>query len=238
VAELLKQKVNKAKAATPAAASPLAAGEIHGTDGKINLKDIFAAIKAVAASENDDFAMEGAAVGGAGSPLTSRRNAFRKIARERPGALLTSGLEGFKEDLLHIHDNVNEDDPTQPIMVAWYRSIFSPNHRGDDDIDCREVHTLCRVIDLGLEGKLPELLDMLMQRLKAKVFAMSEKSWQTAQHMELLPPIRTASVLTMGEEEFVRRVSCGELRLQDLISRIQNHGQASGSGRGSGGNSR
>ena len=65
---------------------------------------------------------------------------------------------------------------------------------------------------------------------------MSEKSWMTAQHMELLPPLKTGSVLTMGEEEFVRRVSCGELRLHDLINRIQNHGASSsnsGGGKGS-----
>ena len=84
--------------------------------------------------------------------------------------------------------------------------------------------------DLGLEGKLPQLLDMLMQRLKAKVLAMNDQNWTTAQHMELLPPLKTASVLTMGEEEFVRRVSCGEVRLHDLISKIQSMTPSSASG--------
>ena len=67
---------------------------------------------------------------------------------------------------------------------------------------------------------------------------MSEKSWTTAQHMELLPPLKTGSVLTMGEEEFVRRVSCGELRLHDLIDRSQNHGASSSSGGGGKGSQR
>ena len=176
-------------------------------------------------------------MGGMGSPLTSKRNAFRKISKEKPGTLLTSGLEAFKEDLVHIHDHADEDSPLQPIMVAWYRSIFLPANRDEDDLGCREVQTYCRLIDYGLEGKLTQLMDMLMQRLKAKVFAMSEKSWTTAQHMELLPPLKSASVLTMGEEEFVRRVTCGDLRLHDLITRIQTNG-GSAFGHDSGGGRR
>ena len=118
--------------------------------------------------------------------------------------------------------------------MAWYRSIFSPANRDRSDLDCREVHTYCRLLDLGLEGKLPQLLDMLMQRLKGKLLALSDKSWTTAQHMELLPAMKQGSMLTMGEEEFVRRVSCGELRLHDLISKIQGHGGSRSGGASSG----
>ena len=125
-------------------------------------------------------------------------------------------------------------------MVSWYRSIFSPESRDLSDQDLREVHTYCRMLDLGLTGKIPQLLDMTMQRLKAKVVAINAGNWNTAQHMELLPPSRGASVLSMGEEEFIRRVSCGEIRLGELIAKFQgmvpkqdDHGaRGSGSNRG------
>ena len=53
--------------------------------------------------------------------------------------------------------------------------------------------------------------------------------------MELLPPSRGASVLTMGEEEFIRRVSCGEIRLGELLSKYQtSSGGKSGAGKSGG----
>ena len=85
-----------------------------------------------------------------GSPLTSKRNAFRKISKDKPGTLLTAGLEEFKEDLVHIHDHGDEDSPLQPIMVAWFRSIFLPANRNENDLDCKEGQTYCSLIIYGL----------------------------------------------------------------------------------------
>ena len=238
VAELLRDKVNKAKGIQPKAPLEPGADVVSGMDGPVSIRGVSATIKAVAASGDDDFNLVASTVGGASAPLTSERNAFRCIAKDKPGALLTSGLDTFKEDLVHTNDHVEDDNPMQPVMVAWFRSIFSPRNRDSNDLEGREVQTYCRLLDYGLEGKLAQLMDMLMQRLKAKVFSMSEKSWTTAQHMELLPPLKTGSVLTMGKEEFVRRVSCGELRLHDLINRIQNHGASSSDGGGGKGSRR
>ena len=213
---------------------------VAGAEGTLNIKDVFAALKAVAAKDEDEFFSDSLTASSSSSPLTSKKNAFRRIAVAKPGALLASGLEGFKEDLVHIHDNIDEGDPCQAVMVSWYRSIFSPESRDLSNQDLREVHTYCRMLDLGLTGKIPQLLDMTMQRLKAKVVSINDGNWNAAQHMELLPPSRGASVLSVGEEEFIRRVSCGEIRLGELIAKYQgtaprqdDHGaRGSGSNRG------
>ena len=101
-----------------------------------------------------------------------------------------------------------------------------PENRSLSDADLREIHTYCRVLDLGVTGKVTNLLDMVMQRLKAKVVAVKDGNWKAAQHMKLLPPSRHLSVLSMGEEEFIRRVSAGEIRLSELLEKYQISGGA------------
>ena len=138
---------------------------------------------------------------------------------------------------MHQYDQVDEDNPLQPIMVSWYRSIFVPENREELEADLRKIQTYCRRIDLGLQGKVAHLLDFLMQRMKAKLLSMRDGNCTTAQHMELLPPPKASGVLSIGEEEFIRRVSCGEIRLHELIAKIQGSG-ASGSSSGSSGASK
>ena len=140
--------------------------------------------------------------------------------------------------MVHIYDSIDEHDALQPVMVSCFRLIFVSENRRISDSDLREVHTYCRILDLGLTGKVAQLMDMTMQRLKAKAVALNDGNWKAAQHMELLLHVRGASVLSMGEEEFIRRVSCGEIRLGELVAKYQgasSHGGGSGA-RGSGDN--
>ena len=51
-------------------------------------------------------------------PLASKKGLLRKIARERPGSLLTTGLEGLREDLGKVADKVDESQAMQPIVTA------------------------------------------------------------------------------------------------------------------------
>ena len=95
--------------------------------------------------------------------------------------------------------------------------------------DRREIQTYCRLLDLGLKGETVSLLDMLMQRLKAKVLASADGHWESAQYLELLPSTKAAGILSMGEEEFVRKVNAGEIRPADLLGKIRSsagHGAA------------
>ena len=66
---------------------------------------------------------------GLDGPLTSRKSAIRRLAIDKPGSLLSSGLEGFREDLVQVSDEVDENSKLQPICSSWFRSIFCPNHQ-------------------------------------------------------------------------------------------------------------
>ena len=46
--------------------------------------------------------------------------------------------------------------------------------------------------------------------------------------MELLPIAKAAGILSMGEEEFVRRVNAGEIRLADLLEKLRGSGSRPG----------
>jgi len=166
VAELLRDKVNEAKGIQPKSPLKPGAGEVR----PVSIRGVSAAIKAVAASGDDDFNLVASAVGKASSPLTSKRNAFRRIGKDKPEALLTSGLKTFKEDLVHTHDHVKDDNPMQPGMVAEFSSIFSPGKRDRNNLEGREVQTYCRLRGFGLGGKSEQFMDMLRHRLKALFF--------------------------------------------------------------------
>ena len=134
---------------------------------------------------------------------------------------------------MQVTDEINENDALAPIANTWFRTVFSPNQHNLDQWDRREIQTYCRLIDFGLRGEMAQLLDMAMQRLKAKVLACADGHWQSAQHLELLPSAKAAGILSMGEEEFVRKVNAGEIRLADLLQKIHGSGGGGGSSKSS-----
>ena len=73
--------------------------------------------------------------------------------------------------------------------------------------------------------------------MKAKLLSMRDGNWTTARHMEILPSSKAGGVLSTGEEEFIRRISCNEIRLYELIAKVQGS-NASGSSSGSSGASK
>jgi len=199
--------------------------------GKLDIRDFLQAIKAAVARDGDE-GLEGSASSSLDGPLTSRKSAVRRIAIEKPGSLLASGLDGFREDLVQVSDEVDENTRLQPICCSWFRSIFLPNNPQMDKWDRREIQTYTRLLDLGLKGDNVGLLDMLMQRLKAKVLSCSDGHWDSAQYLEILPSTKAGGILSMGEEEFVRKVNAGEIRLADLLGKIR--AGSSGGARGAG----
>ena len=60
----------------------------------------------MASREGEDFLEGSSGSSSINGPLTSRKSAIRKLAVEKPGALLSSGLEGFREDLVQVSDEV------------------------------------------------------------------------------------------------------------------------------------
>ena len=90
-----------------------------------------------------------------------------------------------------------------------------------NECDKREILTYRKLIDHCLRSETVTALDMIMQRLKAKVLATEDGHWQSAQYLELLPTAKAAGILSMGEEEFVRRVNAGEIKMTDLLQKLR-----------------
>jgi hypothetical protein len=163
--------------------------------------------------------------------LPSKRAVLRRIAKKRPGYLLTKGLGSFREQLTSTLGDDEEDDPLAPCCLKYFLSIFSPSNKGIMECDAREIRTLCEAIDGLLRGRQLETLDLLMQRLKAAMLATHDRSWQTARWLELLAPPKTAGVLDMEEEELVRKLEVGELKIQDVLKRLKDRDGGSSSSR-------
>ena len=88
---------------------------------------------------------------------------------------------------------------------------------GEDNF--RELRTLAEAIDGQLLGRSAQVLDLLMQRFKAKTMALRDNSWAAARWLELIPADSAPSAVSLGELETVRSLQAGELKLAELAAR-------------------
>ena len=70
-------------------------------------------------------------------------------------------------------------------------------------------------------GKTPYALDILSQRFKALQLFSIDKSWAGARWLELIPPSNEQLALRTEDEEIVRTVELGELRLEELLAKLK-----------------
>ena len=75
----------------------------------------------------------------------------------------------------------------------------------------RELITLGTAIDLLIMGELPELGDLLMQRLKALETSLVGSNWISARHQELIPP-RAASLSSESEKRRAAKQEAASLK--------------------------
>jgi hypothetical protein len=105
--------------------------------------------------------------------------------------------------------------------MRWFRGLFSTQQIDLGAPGIREFQTLCMWVDQLLKGKQVEALDMLTSRLRASLLAHHEQSWRTAHNLELLAPVKTAGILDLDEEEFLRKVSIGEIKMAHLLEKLK-----------------
>jgi len=169
-------------------------------------------------SEEEDFF----AVGSSGRDLRSKRLAFKRIAKEEPGRLLTVGLSQLRE---YLNTTFGEDDEDElgPCVVKYLLTCFLPTYglKRVGDANYRELRTLAMSLDGLLKGQVTRVLDILMQRFKAVTMSIKDNSWSAAKHLELLPTDPGPSATSVDEEELVRRVQAGELKLEELVARLR-----------------
>ncbi|CAK0797626.1 unnamed protein product [Prorocentrum cordatum] len=112
------------------------------------------------------------------APSGSATNRIQRAARHRPGALLESGLSEMARFL----------GERAGAMAAYLNGIFFGQHpqSGMSQHSVREMRTIAHAIDGLLEGKLPEVGDLLIQRLKALELSVRDKGWAVASQLELM----------------------------------------------------
>ncbi|CAK0868476.1 unnamed protein product [Prorocentrum cordatum] len=157
-----------------------------------------------------------------GKSLAASRAFFRKTARDTPGKLLTAHLSHLKQFLSTkgMHD---AEEELPPIVNKFLLNIFLASHPvssiGEDMF--RQMRTLSESLDLLIQGKLPEAMDMLMQRFKACQLACKDKHWRSARWLELIPPDADMAAINIEEEELLRKIEYGELKLAELAGKLK-----------------
>ncbi|CAK0815284.1 unnamed protein product, partial [Prorocentrum cordatum] len=84
----------------------------------------------------------------------------------------------------------------------------------------RELRTLAEAMDLLMQGKAAHACDLIVQRLKALQVATTDGSWAAAKWLELIPPRDEPTAIRSEEEELIRSIQLGEMRLDELSARL------------------
>eukprot|EP00435_Cladocopium_sp_Y103_P047964 s1615_g14.t1 len=140
-------------------------------------------------------------------PSAGGRVEMWRLSQKNPGSLLKQGM---KELGRYLADRAPAEEGAEGWMshkmMAYISQVVLAQHppAAIGVRNHRELLTLGKGIDMLNEGRLPELGDLLMQRLKALETPFLDQGWHSAKHRELIPP-HAASLMT--EEERRQRPS-------------------------------
>jgi hypothetical protein len=84
----------------------------------------------------------------------------------------------------------------------------------------RELVTLAMALDAILAGQLKQSLDLLMQRFKAVEASFQEGGWNTAKHLEIIPP-SAASLTREDERHMAARSELLAVKLRESLAKLQ-----------------
>ena len=141
----------------------------------------------------------------------------KKIASRCPGVLTATSLSAVQEQLLTSQGQMWDLDKRElpPLFLQYFRgqlaSKMQPAMR-------REAVHVSYCLDLGLQGKVPQLLDVLAQRLKALEGQTMGKHWSVTAQYELVPE-EQGSVATAQETEAAAREAREANRLRSHAGR-------------------
>ncbi|CAK0846241.1 unnamed protein product [Prorocentrum cordatum] len=241
LAEVLEDRVRKAakvgavasaEDAKGAEAAAAAAGQ-GGAGVQELLTALLKALQSASRSSDDpSFGGDGGVATAEGDllpkGLASRRAHCRRLALEHPGRLAELSLAQMAE-FLGSQDGGGSVDPHGPIVLRFLLSVYLPQHPVKEiggEI-YRELRTIAEALDLLLQGRTAAVADILAQRFKAIQVAVGDGSWSAAKWLELIPPRDQPLALRNEEEEMIRSIQHGELKLEELASRLRQKPQGS-----------
>lgn len=110
----------------------------------------------------------------------------RKIANKYPGVLCASWVREIQDHLMTAQGQLwsHIDGALPPLAMQNYRQVVSQRMSGAMG---REYQTLSFLLDLAVQGRMAELCDVVVQRLKSLSSTQSGVHFTISQRMELLP---------------------------------------------------
>ncbi|CAK0841845.1 unnamed protein product [Prorocentrum cordatum] len=135
------------------------------------------------------------------APSGSVTNRVQQAARQRPGALLESGLSEMAR-FLGEREGASTGGSSARV-VAYLNSIF--------------FRTIAHAIDGLLEGKLPEVGDLLIQRLKALELSVRDKDWAVVSQLELMDD--QPGIVSLSERQAAAQHAPMQARLAEVRSK-------------------
>lgn len=125
----------------------------------------------------------------------------RSVAKKVPGALAAQALEEMKENLLTSSGQVWGQDfggAVPPLTVHYFRAVLRAKMSGGL---ARECLSLSYLIDLALQGRVAEALDVGLQRLKSLELTAEGSDFRISQRLELAPPDTEAMASNVERRE-------------------------------------
>ena len=142
----------------------------------------------------------------------------RSVVKRAPGALAAQAIEEMQEQLITASGQMWSMDTTgtvPPLVLHYYRSVMRQRMTGGI---AREALTLAYLIDLALQGRVAECLDVGLQRLKSLELTSSGTDYRISQRIELTPPelesfasnAERKEALQEAKEEMRLKSQCGK----------------------------
>jgi len=151
-----------------------------------------------------------------------KRDLFQKIARQRPGVLLESGLGHLRGQFTQLLADSTPVDPLGPCVTQYLNTVFFVAHppRTLELDEVRTLRTLGEAIDGLLRGQVVEVSDLLMQEFKARTMALRDGHWRSARWLTLVPHESLPAGATQDEEAAAERVEAREMKVAELRRRL------------------
>ena len=136
----------------------------------------------------------------------------QRLAKERPGHLLLATIKNVIPFLDHRQKaEVLRTGGIYPVFVSYYHQVVAGKPLGRRTL--REFLTLATALDQLIMGNVPEVGDLLVQRLKALESASADNNWEIAQNMEILqqenPSLTSRSERSLVTKETLQHQSEG-----------------------------
>lgn len=138
-----------------------------------------------------------------GDHLFQENRKVKVIGAKMPGALTAQSVLEMQESLLTASGQVwnSQEGSVPPLAVHYFRTVLQPRMSGGI---AREALTLSMLVDMALQGRVAESLDIAIQRLKALELVSRGTDFRVAQRLELCPLELDAMASTTERREAIQ----------------------------------